>query len=198
MSEEKGTGAITGITNFLFLAFILPGVIYLCFFFLFFSYSDVQNSFPGLADSEFDLQIALGGIVFLGLILSSFAFVLEMCFRWLLTRRWLSKKLKREEPAFASFSEVIFNADREKELGWYFWQLWGQAIMHWNIAWGVLLIFVVHKYVSNQYWPWSSWLSSWKDYFLLLVIVANLICHSMFKRWHNALISKLMGKRPTH
>ena len=48
MSTEKGTGAITGITNFLFLAFILPRVVYLCFILVLFPSSSLKTAFPNM------------------------------------------------------------------------------------------------------------------------------------------------------
>lgn len=181
MSAEKGTGAITGITNFLFLAFILPGVIYLCFVLILFPLDSLKTLFPKL---EMGIDIAIGAIIFLGLAITSIAFAIEMPVRWLFKRLW------GQAPNFTSFSKIIFEADRDKELGWYFWQLWGQTIMHWNIAWGVLLIYGVYKYVNNELWPLSSWFSSWKD-FTLIIVGANFACRIMFARWHNALMAGL-------
>lgn len=183
MSEEKGTGAITGITNFLFLAFILPGVIYLCFILVLFPFDSLKVLFPKL---EPGIDVAVGATIFLGLVITSIAFAVEM------PVRWLFKRLKGQAPNFTSFSQIIFKADRQKELGWYFWQLWGQSIMHWNIAWGVLLIYGIYKYVNGQLWPCNLWFYSWKD-FTLVVVATNFACRVMFSKWHNALMAELKG-----
>ena len=182
MAAEKGTGAITGITNFLFLAFILPGVMYLCIILVLFPFDSLKALFPKL---EMGIDVAVGAIIFLGLAITSIAFAVEMPVRWF----W--QRIRGKAPDFGAFSGIIFRADREKELGWYFWQLWGQAIMHWNIAWGALLIYLVYKYVNGQLWPCGLWFYSWRD-FTLIIILANFICRFMFVRWHNALMSKLV------
>jgi hypothetical protein len=184
--EEKGTGAITGITNFLFLAFILPGVIFLCFILLLFPFTSIKALLPEL---EMGLNVAIGAIVFLGLVVTSVIFALEIFVRWLCTL------VSTPSPTFKSYSEVIFEADRDKELGWYFWQLWGQKIMHLNIGCGVLLIYVIYKYANQALWPPSLWLSSWKD-FTAVIIVANFICYYRFSQWHSALMSRLMTEAP--
>lgn len=182
MSAEKGTGAITGITNFLFLAFILPGVIYLCFILVLFPFESIQDLFPGL---EMGLDVAVGAVIFLGLTITSIIFAIEVLIRLLWDLR------RSQKPKFGSYAEVIFNADRQKELGWYFWQLWGQSIMHWNIGAGIFMIYAIYKYVNNEVWPWPLWFSSWKD-FTLVVIAANLVCGFRFSQWYSTLIAKLM------
>src|SRR5262245_34184524 len=84
MSEAKSTGAITGITNFLFLAFMLPGIVYLCFILILFPFDTLQELFPGL---EMGIDVAVGAVITLGLALTSIVFAVDIVFRelWSLT-----------------------------------------------------------------------------------------------------------------
>lgn len=182
MSEGKGTGAITGVTNFLLLAFVLPGIVYVCFILILFPFESLENMFPGL---EMGADVAVGAVITLGLALSSIVFTVDVSIRSLRKKRSTARSPKQ-----ADYAEIILNKDREKELGWYFWQLWGQSIMHENIAGGMAIIYVVYKFANNELWPASYWLHSWRDW-TLAVIIANVICWRHFSRWHAAAMSKL-------
>lgn len=183
MSEEKGTDAITGITNFLFLAFILPGVIYVCFVVLLFGVSELQKLLPGIS---MDWDVGIAAVIFLGLTITSVAFVIEIVFLKIISY----KKKKARAVHFKDYSINIFRADRNKELGWYFWQLWGQSIMHFGIATGVLIIYVVYRYLH-----WND-ARSWKDW-TILVIAANYICHWRFRAWHESIMNHLSDQDKT-
>jgi hypothetical protein len=187
MSEEtKSTGAITGITNFLFLAFILPGIVYLCFILVLFPFDTLEDLFPEL---EMSIDVAIGAVITLGLALTSIVFAVDIAFRKLFSM--VSRPNKGSAPKQMAYAEIIFEKDRAKELGWYFWQLWGQSIMHENIAIGLTIIYVVYRCVINEIWPPSTWLhGTWRDW-TLAVILANFICWRMFESWHKAVMAKL-------
>jgi hypothetical protein len=188
MNEEKGTGAITGITNFLFLAFILPGIVYVFFILVLFPFAAIRSLFPGI---EMGTEIAIGAVITLGLALTSVVFAFAIAVHKLGSFiSWPGKAAMPGGTKLPDYAERIFDADRNKELGWYFWQVWGQSIMHQNIAWGLAMIYVVYKAINNELWPCNVWLHSWRDW-MLAVIVANLVCWRTFSRWHASLMSKL-------
>ena len=190
MSEEKGTGAITGITNFLFLAFILPGIVYVCFILMLFPFDTLERMFPGL---EMGTDVAVGAVITLGLALTSIVFAVDIAFRELWSRIPSQRKKAAGAlmPKQREYADIIFNKDRGTELGWYFWQLWGQSIMHENIAGGLAIIYVVYRFVHYGLWPTSASLHySWRDW-TLVVILANVICWWVFARWHADAMSRL-------
>jgi hypothetical protein len=142
---------------------------------------------PGL---EIGTDVAIAAVITLGLAITSIVFAIEIFIRWLLSlakRKWSSTGQRPKRP---EYPEIIFHADREKELGWYFWQLWGQSIMHENIAVGLAIIYVVYRFSNYEVWPTSSLHYTWRDW-TLVVILANFICWWKFLRWHTALMSKL-------
>jgi hypothetical protein len=185
VSEEKGTSAITGITNFLFLAFIVPGIVYVCFVLVLFPVDSLKKLIPGLGTGA---DVAVGAVVTLGLVLTSIVFAIDISLRGLFSR-WRKGSAKR--PKQNDYADILFNEGREKEVGWYFWQLWGQKIMHQNIAGGLLIIYVVYRFANYEIWPPSlSFHLTWRDW-TLVVIVANLVCWLMFSRWHADALSRL-------
>ena len=188
--EGKGTGAITGITTFLFLAFILPGIVYVFFILILFPFDALKDLFPEL---EMGTDVAVGAVITLGLALTSIVFAFGIICS--AAKSKLPSFIRRpaataHQPKFSEYAEIVFKADREKELGWYFWQVWGQSIMHENITWGIAIIYVVYKFTNDEIWPASFWLHSWRDW-TLAVILANFICWRAFSRWHTALMSKI-------
>src|SRR5690242_6218882 len=138
MSEEKGTSAITGVTNFLFLAFIFPGIVYVCFILVLFPIEGLKRLIPGL---EFGADVAVGAVVTLGLVLTSIIFAIDIVVGGLLGWKAKSRDIATTKPKQREYADILFEKDREKDLGWYFWQLWGQKIMHQNIAGGLMIIY---------------------------------------------------------
>jgi hypothetical protein len=184
MSEEKGTGAITGITNFLFLAFILPGIVYVCFIVVLFPVHSIESLVPGI---EMGADVAIGAVVTVGLTLTSMVFALDICLRPLF--EWKSRAAAG--PKQREYAKILFSNKRERELGWYFWQLWGQMIMHQNIWGGLAIIYIVYRTVTYDVWPSPFMVSiTWRDW-TLVVIVANVVCWRMFSRWYADALSRL-------
>ncbi len=180
MSEEKGTGAITGITNFLFLAFIVPGIVYACFIPILFPIEELKKLLPGV---DAGAEVAVGAVVTLGLTLTSIIFALDICIRELWD--WIRDAKKPAiRPRQKEYAKILFNNRREKELGWYFFQLWGQKIMHQNIAGGLAIIYVIYRATTYELWPTPFQIAlTWRDW-TLVIIAANVICWLMFSRWH--------------
>src|SRR5436853_94814 len=130
------SGALTGITTFLVLAFLLPGIIYVAAVAALFDPQDLETFLPAI---ELRLDVAAGAVVVLGLLITSVVFTLEIVIRFSLgVIGWLF--CQKAWPTFGSYVDVIFRADRKKELAWYFWQVWGQRIMHLNVFGGLLII----------------------------------------------------------
>jgi hypothetical protein len=176
--SEKGTGALTGLTTFLLLAFIIPGVVYLAFILLLFDRNKIIAGFmPGV---EFGTDVAVGAVVVLGLVLTSIVFPLEMLLEWVLAG------CRTRSP---SLTEIIFSAEKNTPITWYFWQLWGQMIMHLNIAGGLAIIYFVYKISEGTCLLWQSW----KD-LTLIVIAFNVACWLLFRNWHSQAIGVLKGK----
>jgi hypothetical protein len=189
MSEGgKSGGTVAGLTTFFLLAFILPGFVYVCFVVLLFDLRTLLTFLP--QGTTFGADIAIGMTVFFGLTITSIAFSIEIVIRWLLSL--LDRKSSRRAQR-ASLSQLIFSIDRQKELGWYFWQLWGQTILHFNIWVGLSAIYLLYKWTAHEMWPWCLWFSSWRD-FTLPIILANVVCWIRFSTWFAAVISQLRAE----
>jgi hypothetical protein len=137
--NDKGSG-LAEVGLFLLLAFVLPGFVYLGFFILYFpeTYSSAIKSF-GFQDNS-GLFALLSGVVG-GLLLTSICFAIELLLRKI---QYFDKRLF---PNMGIDRLSIIEAKGRSSL--HIRQVTGQAIMHFNIALG-LLVPIVPLYIIFQ------------------------------------------------
>ena len=118
MSEKgAGTGPLTGLTTFLLLAFIIPGVVYLASVLLLFDREVVSAIVPG---TELGADVTVGAVIVLGLVITSIVLPLEMLYE---SPRSL---LGRPQVGLTS---IILRAEKKAPIGWYFWRVsWGKRL----------------------------------------------------------------------
>ncbi|MEM2111312.1 MAG: hypothetical protein QXX08_05470 [Candidatus Bathyarchaeia archaeon] len=160
---------------FLFLAFILPGMIYVGFITLY--YSDVLRQFGWDLNSWVGF---LGLSVFFGLLITSVCFALENLIYYLLEK---CLALKKPKIIMLGIFEV-----RDKRT-FYLNQLVGQYICHFNIGLGVLLLtlaYPLYLHITN-----TSSFDLLKFIFGILISIVNLyLSLGVFRIWSVEAIEK--------
>lgn len=167
MSEVEG---LAKFGLFLFLAFILPGMIYVGFIVLYFP--QVLNYFGWDLGSWVGF---LGLTVFFGLTLTSVCFALENFLYYAAEK--LGKKLERPE----IIKLGVFEAKNKSTF--YLNQVVGQYICHFNISIGVLLLTLFFLYSCISVGG-ISFIDAWKLIFGITISTVNFyLSLGVFRRW---------------
>jgi len=178
MSEVEG---LAKFGLFLFLAFILPGIIYVGF--VTFYYPEILRQFGWDLNSWVGF---LGLSVFFGLLITSICFVLENLLFSLLKRY---KDLKRPEIIMLGVFEV-----RNKRT-FYLNQLVGQYICHFNVGMGVLILtlaYPFYSYINGN----VSMLNPLKFVFGIAISIVNLyLSLGVFRNWSLNAIKRYEDER---
>jgi hypothetical protein len=165
MSEVEG---LAKFGLFLFLAFILPGMIYVGFITLY--YPNVLGQFGWDLNSWAGF---LGLSVFFGLLITSICFALENLIFYLLEKRMTLKKPK-------IIMLGVFEVRGRRTF--YLNQLIGQYICHFNIGLGVLLLTLA--YPLYFYLTKTSALDPLKFAFGIVISIVNLyLSLEVFRTW---------------
>jgi hypothetical protein len=166
MSEVEG---LAKFGLFLFLAFILPGMIYVGFIVLYF-----PQVFNYLGWDLSSWVGFLGLTVFFGLTITSICFALENLLYYAIEKLW--KKLERPE----IIKLGIFEAKNKSTF--YLNQVVGQYICHFNIFMGVLLLtlFFLCSCISGG----ILFIDALKLIFGITISVVNFyLSFGVFRRW---------------
>lgn len=173
MSEVEG---LAKFGLFLFLAFILPGMIYVGFIMLYFP--QVLNYFGWDLSSWVGF---LGLTVFFGLTVTSICFALENLFYYAVEKLW--KKLERPE----IIKLGIFEAKSKSTF--YLNQVVGQYICHFNIFMGVLLLtlFFLFFGISDGF----LFIDALKLLFGITISIVNFyLSLGVFRKWSTEAIKR--------
>ena len=140
---------------FLLLAFVLPGFVYLAFLLFLF-----PNMFSQMVTTtEFTNNVALFGVllgIIGGLLLTSVCFFLERFFGWIKLfwlMQWVLRKVRIVGEKWLLFPNMgiprlgKFEAAGRSSV--YLHQITGQAIMHFNIAMGLLIMLVLYLVLQD-------------------------------------------------
>lgn len=140
---------------FLLLAFVLPGFVYLAFLlFLFPNMFSQMVTTTGFTNNEALFGVLLGIIG--GLLLTSVCFFLELFLSWI-RLFWLMERVLRKVRIFGR-KLLLFPNMGIPRLGKfeaagrssvYLHQITGQAIMHFNIAMGLLIMLVLYLVLQD-------------------------------------------------
>lgn len=172
MSEIEG---LAKFGLFLLLAFVLPGIVYIGFTILYYDVT-LLESFGINIDSWVAF---LGCSIFLGLVITSICFAIELLIFKLLKR--LGKDLKRPE----IIKIGVFEARNKNTF--YLNQVIGQYICHFNIGIGVLLLTIIASILHDN----TANVTIGKFLFGVFVSVINLyLSLGVFRDWSLKIIEK--------
>lgn len=176
---------------FLLLAFILPGFVYVVFLvFLFPNLFSNMVEASGFSNNLVLFVITLGIIG--GLLFTSVCFFLEQLSRWLRIGgrvEPLLRKIKLIRGSWQLFPDMgiwrLGKYEVEGKNSLYLRQVTGQAIMHLNIAIGVLIMLIAYLVyyfcVPQDYNAISLHLSRWLT--ALVIIIVNFPVAFLFYNW---------------
>jgi len=176
--NDKGSG-LAEVGLFLLLAFVLPGYVYLGFFILYFpeTYSSSIESF-GFQDNSGLFALLLGVVG--GLLLTSICFWIELLLR---KNKYFDKRLF---PNMGIDRLSVIEAKRRGSL--HIRQVTGQAIMHFNIALG-LLVPIVPLYIIFQK---ANTLEFYAKLSVgVILIIANFYIARQFYKWGKSGLDEL-------
>lgn len=174
----KGSG-LAEVGLFLLLAFVLPGYVYLGFFMLYFPeiYSSAIKSF-GFQDNSGLFALLLGVVG--GLLLTSICFAIERLLRKI---KYFDKRL------FPDMGTDRLSVIESKGRGsLHIRQVTGQAIMHFNIALG-LLVPIVPLYIILQRANTTEFYT--KLSVGIIIIIANFYIARRFYIWGKSGLDKI-------
>lgn len=176
--NNKGSG-LAEVGLFLLLAFVLPGYVYLGFFILYFpeTYSSAIKSF-GFQDNSGLFALLLGVVG--GLLLTSICFAIELLLRKI---EYFDKRLF---PSMGIDRLSVIEAKGRGSL--HIRQVTGQAIMHFNIALG-LLVPIVPLYIIFQKANAPEFYA--KLSVGVILIIANFYIARRFHFWGKSGLDKL-------
>jgi hypothetical protein len=175
-----------GLGLFLTLAFVMPAVIYLGFIYIFFPNQliAVIKSASAWAPASDILAVlaGFGALSFIGIVLTSITFTFEFAF---------VRKLPKVKGFFPpiGYTSIAKLQVKGKQVG-FILQISGQAVMHFNIWSGVLLITIL--YVVSSF-TGTGRLNLLKLLFASSVIVVNLYTSCIFFRWASEAINDALG-----
>lgn len=179
MNRLNGTGPFTGINTFLILAAVAPGFIYYCVCLILF-WNPVCNNFV-LPYLEVSVESAIGYTLFLGLTLTAICFSIEIYIYRPLTSLF---KKGDEKYDYNCLSVLICKNLSGGKINWYFFQVWGQSIMHFNIAIGIAIIFISKAVIFGL-------LLSPRDIYIILASISNFLIFIQFDKWYSKMIKNI-------
>ena len=202
---------IAMVTLFLSLAFIFPGLVFVFIFFIYFPSSTdaLIAEIPSLSDSPF---LVVFIVIVGGLLLTSICFSIEIVFKKVFRKIFKSfkkdeagKKIARNNCLFIegrarffpdmNISKTLSDEEniRDENYETYINQLIGQAIMHFNIFLGILILWVVFIFLYK--FDIEIFTKSWfrvRVFVGLILIISNVIVSNHF---HNEVRKLAIGKK---
>ena len=138
---EKGDSSsfVFGVSFFLILALLIPGAVATAFIAWLFGSARLLSV---TGDTSFTVTNGLTFSLVVGLVLTPFSFACEVACRSLHSR-W------RRDNSFdmwKTYSSTVLSGESAGKIGWYFYQVWGQFIMHWNIATSLIVVAVAYLF----------------------------------------------------
>jgi hypothetical protein len=209
-TESKSQNFVIGLSYFLVLALVIPGMVSAAFISYLFGPSLLLSITGG---TEFGFTNGLALSILCGIIFTPFGFCSEMLIRRLRNSDWAKRRSFFIWRMFASkaqsdkamiwqrFTEIIVKGESKGIISWYFFQVWGQFIMHWNIAASLFVLALAYffdGFLISGNLRLSGPLASLdtKSVVLLFTIVFNFWTSIYFDRWHRKNIDIWSVVRP--
>ena len=172
---------------FLFLAFILPGSVYLGFFIFYFPsiFKDSVN-WTGL---EVSVLFLIGLSIIGGLLLTSICFAIEIILR---DFRFTKEVFNKCFPDMGVRKLAKIEAEGNGSL--YLYQVTGQAVMHFNIGTGIsiiLLIYIINIIFFNKFFEISLFQAFVGIIVGIITLIANFYVAKEFYKWGKEAVGSL-------